>query len=363
MKFTRIIPADEKIAGFKELETLDQHWISGYLEAAGRKIPVLKTYLSMADHWGALKVRCNFGRNRYSVLHGLYATGRPDPSSPVLVTANYKLSLDYLRRELSGLDAWVLVLDTKGINVWCAAGKGSFGTKELASKIKATRLSELVEHHLLVLPQLGAVGVSAPELAKLAGFRVVWGPVRAVDLPAFLEKGMKKDMGMRRIQFRLIDRIRLVPLELVQAWPVAAAALVLASLLALPGGAGWPGRFMLWAGPLLGIWLTGAIAFPLLLPILPGLAFSAKGAVLGLAWGIAATVLTSSSPVLGLSLSLVSSSVVSYLAMNFTGASTFTSQSGALHEVDKAIIPQILALATGLGLGIFAILSVQGRLA
>ena len=50
---------------------------------------------------------------RYSVAPGLYAVGAPDRESDVLVTANYKLSFDTLRRELKGFNAWVLVLDTK----------------------------------------------------------------------------------------------------------------------------------------------------------------------------------------------------------------------------------------------------------
>ena len=50
-----------------------------------------------------------------------------------------KLSFDILRRELKGLNAWVLVLDTKSINVWCAAGKGTFSTNELISRMSATK--------------------------------------------------------------------------------------------------------------------------------------------------------------------------------------------------------------------------------
>ena len=84
--------------------------------------------------------------------------GSPSPDSPVLVSANYKLSFDVLRRSLAGIDAWILVLDTKGINVWCAAGKGTFGTEELLRRIAAVRLGEVVSHRRLVLPQLGAPG-------------------------------------------------------------------------------------------------------------------------------------------------------------------------------------------------------------
>jgi len=66
-------------------------------------------------------------RMSYAISPGLYAVGNPTKESDVFVSANYKLSFDVLRRELKGFNAWILVLDTKGINVWCAAGKGTFG--------------------------------------------------------------------------------------------------------------------------------------------------------------------------------------------------------------------------------------------
>jgi hypothetical protein len=84
-----------------------------------------------------------------------------------------------------------LILDTKGINVWCAAGKGTFGTDELVGRILKTGLSEIVSHRKLVLPQLGAPGVSAHEVTKQTGFSVVYGPVRAKDIKAFLDSGFQ----------------------------------------------------------------------------------------------------------------------------------------------------------------------------
>ena len=68
---------------------------------------------------------------RYRVDPGLYSLGNPDSSSPVFVSANYRLSFNALRGSLKNSNCWILVLDTKGINVWCAAGKGTFGTEEL----------------------------------------------------------------------------------------------------------------------------------------------------------------------------------------------------------------------------------------
>ena len=139
----------------------------------------------------------------------------PGPDSPVLVSANYKMSFDRLRRELEGIDAWILVLDTKGINVWCAAGKGTFGTEELTARIGRFRLAEVVTHRTLILPQLSAPGVAGHVVKQRTGFRVVYGPVRAADLPAFLKAGNKATPEMRQVRFGFLDRLVLTPMELV----------------------------------------------------------------------------------------------------------------------------------------------------
>ena len=79
----------------------------------------------------------------HRVEPGLYSLGNPTSESPVFVTANYTLSFDALRSALKGIDGYILVLDTQGVNVWCAAGKGTFGTDELVKRIEATRLHEV----------------------------------------------------------------------------------------------------------------------------------------------------------------------------------------------------------------------------
>ena len=90
----------------------------------------------------------------HRVEPGLYSLGNPMPESPVFVTANYTFSFDALRSSLKGIDGYILVLDTQGVNVWCAAGKGTFGTDELVFRITATRLHEVVKHRVVILPQL-----------------------------------------------------------------------------------------------------------------------------------------------------------------------------------------------------------------
>ena len=174
---------------------LDQSFVVGSIKTPAGDIPQVSAQLQQRDHWGTIKARCGVGRMDYMIDPGLYALGNPDKNSPVLVTANYKMSFDYLRRELSGRNVWILVLDTKGINVWCAAGKGTFGTEELIKRIASSGLKEIVSHRQLILPQLGAPGVAAHTVKKISGFKVYYGPIRAKDLPAYLDSGMESYSG------------------------------------------------------------------------------------------------------------------------------------------------------------------------
>ena len=109
----------------------------------------------------------------------LYALGASTAESPILVTANYKLTFDKLHADCAGTDAWILVLDTGGVNVWCAARKGTFGTREPEQRGLAARLDRIVSHRTLILPQLAASGVSGPQVLKDTSWKVVVGPVRA----------------------------------------------------------------------------------------------------------------------------------------------------------------------------------------
>ena len=164
-------------------------------------VPQLSTTLTWRDtltRWG---FRWGIGRMNARFEPGLYRVGEPTPASPVLVTCNYRMTVDIVRRDLAGTDAWLLVLETYGINVWCAAGKKTFGTDELVRRIFDTHLADHVEHETLVLPQLGAVGVSANAVRAATGYRVVWGPVRSSDLRAFLAAGLKATPEMRAVTF------------------------------------------------------------------------------------------------------------------------------------------------------------------
>jgi hypothetical protein len=323
-------------------------WITGSVKALDRIVPVVSTRLSRKDTWGGLKVRWKIGRKHYTVLPGLYATGAPTAESPVLVTANYKLSFDTLRRNLEGLDTWILVLDTKGINVWCAAGKGTFGTRELQQRIAMVRLDTVVTHRTLILPQLGAPGVAAFEVKKATGWTVKYGPVRAEDICRYLAAGQKKDEAMRQVRFRFADRMKVSPVELVQAWPLLLGALAVSILFGLPFTAGYGARMMQLLLPLAAGVLVAVFGFPAVLPYLPFRAFALKGAILGLAWGAISAVLVGATVLKGLGVISLIVPLFAFIAMNFTGSSTFTSQPGAELEVRRGIIPMGVCLALGI---------------
>jgi acetyl-CoA decarbonylase/synthase complex subunit gamma len=296
---------------------------------------------------------------RYTVTPGLYAVGNPTDESPVFVSANYKMSFDRLRSELEGIDAWIMVLDTKGINVWCAAGKGTFGTAEIINRIAATGLDRIVSHRRIIVPQLGAPGVSAHEVKKGSGFRVVYGPVRAADIPAFMASGMRATPEMRRVRFPLMDRAVLIPVELV-LW-AKIALMVAAGFLVLSGmhSQGYELSNLKTTGLLSvslfsGAYIGGAVLGPLFLPWLPGRSFSAKGAWAGLAL-VVFIALALGPEVFGNRLStaswaLIIPTVASFMVMNFTGASTYTSLSGVKREMRVAMPLQIAGAVLGVGL-------------
>jgi hypothetical protein len=314
------------------------------------RIQMASTQLTIHDKIGTWKARWGINRMNYKVSPGVYSIGEADNMSPVLVTANYKMSFDMLRKELSGLNAWILVLDTKGINVWCAAGKGTFGTDELVRRISIVNLSSIVSHKTLILPQLGASGVSAHEVQRRSGFKVVFGPVRAADIQEFLQAGMKATPEMRKVRFNMYDRLVLTPIELVGTFKVSLIIFgVLFILNLLKAGSFGIVDFYGYIGAL----LIGCVLVPILLPWIPGKAFAWKGWLLGFLWAGYVNVLNGwpFEPEYGLlralAYMLILPSISAFYAMNFTGSSTYTSFSGVIKEMKTAVPAIIGSIALG----------------
>lgn len=317
------------------------------IEKQAGPVPVLSTTITWRDVLGGWRVRWGIGRMRYLVPPGLYRVGEPDQKSPVLVTANYKLTVDTARRELTGLNVWLLILDSKGVNVWCAAGKGTFGTAELVRRVEAVNLAGVVEHRNLVVPQLGATGVAAHEVKHATGFSVRYGPVRARDIRAYLAAGMKATPEMRRVTFRWKERIVLVPIEVTGALKLAIIILIALALLDVLRH-----RTVSWHvaadfAPFLAAMFAGGVLVPLLLPWLPSRVFAVKGAVAGALCAAAALVALPGGTIEAAGTALLGTAIASYMGMMFTGATTFTNLAGARLEVRRALPPIVASAVLG----------------
>ncbi|MFH2059613.1 MAG: mercury methylation corrinoid protein HgcA [Pseudomonadota bacterium] len=358
-------PSDPKTAyekpGFQLCTYVDR-----FMDTAAGPVPIIKPRLGIKDLISTFFVRCGINRYSYTVAPGLYAIGSPDKSSEVLVTANFKLTFDHLRKELKYINAWILVLDTKGINVWCAASEGTFATAELVKQIKICSLEKVVDHKHIIVPQLGATGVSARSVQKQSGFRVVYGPIRANDIPVFLTNNNTADKTMRQVTFTLYERFILTPVEIqIVIKPALITALIVFILSGFGPGifsfsALWPRGVVCVLALATGI-LSGAFVTPVLLPFVPFRQFALKGIIIGsvfsilLLFGISSPIHLYSPGSAGLvALFLFSVAISSFLAMNFTGTTPFTSPTGVELEMKRFIPIQLSALIISTGLWIYS---------
>jgi hypothetical protein len=246
------------------------------------------------------------------------------------------------------------VVDTRGINVWCAAGKKTFTAEEVAYQVQSAQLEQLVSHRELILPQLAASGVAARDIKKLCGFKGRFGPILASMLPAFLKTG-KVDETMRTVTFSLKERLVLVPLEICMLWKQLSITFILmfvlsgisADFFSLSAAISRTTPLML---ATLAAITTGAVITPLLLPWIPFRQFWLKGTLTG---GLAALLFlfvegAAINTIEQLSLSLWIISCSAFLAMNFTGSTPFTSLSGVEKEMRRGLPLQVSATAVAL---------------
>jgi hypothetical protein len=299
-----------------------------------------------SDYWGQIKSRSTAFRMEYSVEPGIYALGNPDANSDVFVTCNYKLSFDILRRELKSMNAWILILETFSINVWCAAGKGTFGTEEIIKRINLTKLSSIVDHKRIILPQLGAPGVNADQVRKATGFKVLFGPVQASDIPEYIAQNYKATKEMRTIKFNMADRLILTPIELnpsFKAFPKYAVIFLL--ILGLQSNGIIFKDSLQYGLPVLLLLISaifsGAFITPVLLPFIPFRSFAIKGWIVGII--TTALILNFGGIIKQDDIIMTAFSytlfpvISSYLGLNFTGATTFTNISGVKKEIKFAM--------------------------
>ena len=156
---------------------------------------------------------------------------------------------------------------------------------------------------------------------------------------------------MRRVTFTLAERVVLVPVELSHLPKPTTWVLLAAFMLSGIGtglfsfNAAWSRGLVVLTAYAAGI-LGGAVAAPILLPWIPGRAFALKGTLTGIAAGLAVTLAfrNSLSWVEATALIFFTTAISSYLAMNFTGSTPYTSPSGVEKEMRQGIPVQAGAM-------------------
>ncbi len=138
------------------------------------------------------------------------AIGNPDKSSPILVTCNFDYTVRHLKEYLKkeALDCFLLVVNTQGTNVWCAAAEGIFTTETVLAHLKVYNVGERVNHNQLILPQLSVAGVKRKDL-KEQGWEGIYGPVYFTDLKEFLNNGLTKNKDMQALQYDYWERFKM----------------------------------------------------------------------------------------------------------------------------------------------------------
>ena len=267
-----------------------------------------------------------------SVKPRLYAIGQPDADAPVLVTGNYDLTVRRLLRDTQGLNAHLLVVNSAGINIWCASGGGYLTADKIISAVRASRLEQIVNHRRLVLPQLCASGVDGNRITAETGWEVRWGPVYSKDIPAYLAAGQQKDDGIRWVEFPLQARLEMA----VVMWGFWALIIGLALLLINPQ--------VFWIG------LGGALFYYLLagalFPWLPGHDGFRKGVFLAVVSSILALIagpwLGGWEPVRTINTALGLAALALFAATDYQGGTPYMRAGEIVHFVK--VVPLELGL-------------------
>ncbi len=137
----------------------------------------------------------------------LIRVGNPGASSPVFLSGNYTLVVERLLRVLKGNDCYLLVANSRGSNVWCAAGMNEFTEHDVVDAINVSDLRNVVRHRQIVAPPYAAPGVDVQVVKRETGFHIKWGPTHLNDIPAYIKNGYKRTNEMIQVQFGFRDRL------------------------------------------------------------------------------------------------------------------------------------------------------------
>ncbi|WP_051334989.1 HgcAB-like fusion protein [Bradyrhizobium sp. Ai1a-2] len=183
---------------------------------------------------------------------GLINVGTPGENSPVFLSGNYTLTVQRVLRKLRGIDCYLLVANSRGSNVWCAAGMNEFSEYDVIDAINVANLGNLVKHRRIIAPVYSAPGVDISAVKRETGFNIKWGPTHLDDLPRFIAAGFKRTNDMFQVKFGLQDRLE-------QAVSTAWCYTMTIALIGLV----WPIFFFTVSGLIFFVYLFGFTLYPL----------------------------------------------------------------------------------------------------
>jgi len=148
---------------------------------------------------------------RFPCKTGVFTIGNPTPDAPVLVTCNFDYTVRHLKKYLidKNIDCYLLVVNTNGTNVWCAAVEGIFPTENVLSYLKIYDVQKLINHNRLVLPQLAVAGIKRKVLEE-HGWQGIFGPVYFKYLDEFLKNNLQKPTkAMKLLEYGYWERFKM----------------------------------------------------------------------------------------------------------------------------------------------------------
>jgi len=129
-------------------------------------------------------------RKPVSVEPGLRVFGKPDETSPVLLTTNYALTYFTVESDIkrANVDCYLIVTDTEGISVESAVAGRYLTAETIAEAVKETGIAQKINHKYLIIPGLAA-RLSGETEEDLSGeWRVLVGPKDSSGIAEFLKK-------------------------------------------------------------------------------------------------------------------------------------------------------------------------------
>jgi acetyl-CoA decarbonylase/synthase complex subunit gamma len=127
-------------------------------------------------------------RKPVAVEPGLREFGKPDQTSPVMLTTNFALTYYTVASDIesNGLSCYLIVVDTEGHAVDTSVAGRKLTAENIAEAIKTTKVEEKVSHRKLIIP--GKAARLSGEIQELSGWEVLVGPRDSSEIPKFLSE-------------------------------------------------------------------------------------------------------------------------------------------------------------------------------